>query len=134
MLVAQRGPEVKEKTKKDMGPEEAAFHKAVETFQISLSKLDSDYKKDIREIHSQTVAWAKKQKRNGVKADQLSTFVGKVMAYSHKQLLHIKKQDPNLETYKAYHDQLNDVFFNGNEVIEAYSKWVKVPDDVQPSK
>ena len=123
-----------DKLKKKISKEEASFRKAVEVFQISLSKLDPDYKKDIREIHSRTVAWAKKQKRNGVKADQLSTFVGKVMAYANKQLGNIEKQDPDLLTYKAYHDQLTDVFFTGNEVIEAYLKWVKIPDDPRPKR
>jgi hypothetical protein len=112
--------------------EEQAFHSSVSNFQQHLAKLPPKHKAEIRKIHTQVTQWADKQRAAGQRADKLSTFVGKVMAYADKHLENIEKADPELKQFKAQHKQFQDLFLAGNKVIEAYLAWVRT--DYKPVK
>lgn len=113
------------KPKKDISMEEQAFHRAVSDFQQKLGKLPPKHKAEIRKLHKGVVDWADEARAAGQRADKLSTFVGKVMAYSDKHLENIEKADPKLLQFKAEHKQFQDLFLSGNQVIEAYLYWVR---------
>lgn len=109
--------------------EHDAFNKAVKTFEESLSKLPAKDKTEIAKLHAETEAWVDKERASGKKADKLATFVGKVMTYLHQRLLVIEKTDPQLTKLKEEHRQLQKVFLQGDDVINAYLAWVKNKND-----
>jgi hypothetical protein len=117
--------EIAKEIKPTIPVEEQAFNKAVSNFQQHLAKLPPAHKAEIRKIHTQVTDWADKQRAAGQRADKLSTFVGKVMAYTDKHLENIEKADPDLRQFKAEHKQFQDLFLAGNGVIEAYLAWVR---------
>lgn len=130
-LVA-KDPGKKPKAKVTM--QEQAFHRSVSKFQQQLSKLPPKHKAEIRKIHSQVTGWADKQRKSGMRADKLSTFCGKVMAYCDKHLENIEKADPDLRQFKAEHKQFQDLFLAGNEVIESYLAWIRTDYKEPPKK
>lgn len=112
-------------------PEEQAFHKSVQDFQLKLSKLPPKHKAEIRKLHGEVVDWADKQRAAGQRADKLATFVGKVMGYCDKHLDNIEKADPELQQFKAEHKQFQDLFMSGSSVIDSYLAWVRT--DYKPA-
>jgi hypothetical protein len=127
-LVAQK-TDAKDKADSKMSKEQVAFNQAVKTFEEALSKLPAKDKAEINKLHSETEAWADKERASGKKADKLATFVGKVMTYLHQRLLVIEKTDPQLTRLKEEHRQLQKTFLQGDDVINAYLAWVKNKND-----
>jgi hypothetical protein len=127
--VAEKSPETKDKSDAKISKEQVAFNKAVKTFEEALSKLPDKHKAEIAKIHAETDSWADKERASGKKADKLATFVGKVMTYLHQKLLVIEKTDPQLTKMKEEHRQLQKVFLQGDDVINAYLAWVKNKND-----
>jgi hypothetical protein len=130
-LVAQKASGAKDKDKNDakISKEQVAFDKAVKTFEEALEKLPAKDKAEIAKLHNETDAWADKERASGKKADKLATFVGKVMTYLHQRLLVIEKTDPQLNKLKEEHRQLQKIFLQGDDVINAYLAWVKNKND-----
>lgn len=125
----------KEPTKKpQISMEEQSFHRSVSDFQQKLAKLPPKHKAQIRKIHQQVTGWADQERKKGLRADKLSTFCGKVMAYCDKHLENIEKADPELKQFKAEHKQFQDLFLAGNQVIESYLLWVKTDYKDSPPK
>lgn len=122
-MVADKAPETK------VSKEQEAFNKAVKTFEDALAKLPSNHKAEIAKLHTQVESWADKERAAGKKADKLATFVGKVMTYLHQRLLVIEKADPQLNRLKDEHRQLQKVFLQGDDVINAYLAWAKNKND-----
>lgn len=109
--------------------EHEAFNKAVKAFEEGLVKLPAQDKTEIAKLHAETESWVDKERAAGKKADKLATFVGKVMTYLHHRLLVIEKNDPQLKTQKDEHRQLQKMFLQGDDVINAYLAWVKNKND-----
>ncbi len=109
-------------------PEKRAFEKAVDDFQISLSELPANHKAAIAKLHEESDRVVDQKREQGVKADKLSTFIGKVMAYSHERLLAIEKHDPQLTKLRAEYDALSKVFYDGDQVLNTYLAWVRTDD------
>lgn len=132
--------QAKNTAKPKISKEQANFSKAVKTFQEGLSKLPSNHKAELLKFHGQIEAWVDGERAAGKKADKLASFVGKVMTYLHQRLLVIETEDPKLEKMKAEHRQLQKLFLQGDDVINAYLAWVKNkkdpvvdPDEVEKS-
>lgn len=102
-----------------------AFEKAVKVFQEGLAKLPDNHKQEISKLHGEVELWADNEHSSGKKADKLATFVGKVMTYLHQRLLVIETTDPQLTKLKSEHRQLQKLFLQGDDVINAYLAWVK---------
>jgi hypothetical protein len=126
-IVADKTPDKGGESK--ISKEQEAFNKAVKTFEDGLAKLPDKHKAEIAKLHDQTDAWADKERASGKKADKLATFVGKVMTYLHQRLLVIEKTDPQLTRMKDEHRQLQKLFLQGDDVINAYLAWVKNKHD-----
>lgn len=123
----------KEPAKKQViGPKRAKFNQTVKTFEQSLAKLPAGHKKQVLKFHIQVDKWADRKRAKGEKADKLANFVGRVMTYCHKRLLLIEQRDPELTRMKAEHTQLQKLFLEGNEVIEAYLAWVRAKNEDEP--
>ncbi len=127
-LLADKSPKEKSNDPK-VSKEQAAFDKAVKTFEEGLRKLPAKDRTEIAKLHAETDAWAEKERASGKKADKLATFVGKVMTYLHQRLLVIEKTDPQLTKMKEEHRQLQKTFLQGDDVIKAYLAWVKNKSD-----
>lgn len=112
-----------------MSREQAAFNNAVKIFDEGLAKLPPQHKAAVDKIHNEVDTWVEKERSAGKKADKLATFVGKVMTYLHERLLDIEKHDPQLKRLKNEHRQLQKLFLQGDDVINAYLTWVKVKND-----
>ena len=126
IVVAPPALVAKEPAKKpEITMQEQAFHRSVSEFQQKPSKLPPKHKAQIRKIHQQVTGWADQERKKGLRADKLSTFCGKVMAYCDKHLENIEKADPELKQFKEEHKQFQDLFLAGNQVIESYLLWVK---------
>ncbi len=108
--------------------EKKAFEQAAEEFQGALSDLPSDHKAAIARIHEESTMAVNQRREQGVKADQLATFVGKVMTYSHERLLQIEQHDPQLQNLKPEYDALSRVFYDGDQVLNTYLAWVRTDD------
>ena len=128
-LVADKSPEAKDKSDVKISKEQEAFNKAVKVFEEALSKLPAKDKTAIAKLHTETETFVDKERASGKKADKLATFVGKVMTYLHQRLLVIEKTDPQLTKLKEEHRQLQKVFLQGDDVINAYLAWVKNKND-----
>ncbi len=112
-----------------MSREQAAFNNAVKTFEDGLAKLPPQHKAAVDKIHGEVDTWVEKERSAGKKADKLATFVGKVMTYLHERLLEVEKHDPQLKRLKKEHRQLQKLFLQGDDVINAYLTWVNVKND-----
>lgn len=99
------------------------FEGSIKEFQESLTQLSSVHKAEIRTIHEAVKVWA--EQASGKKVDRLSTFVGRVCEYCNGQLESIEKTDPDLLRRREEHKQLNDVFYRGAALIDAYHAYVK---------
>jgi len=101
------------------------FEVTIKEFQESLTRLPPVHKAEIRTIHEAVKLWADKEQAAGKKVDRLSSFVGRVCEYTNGQLDSIEKTDPNLLRRKEEHVLLNDVFYRGSALIDAYHAYVK---------
>ena len=142
-LIAQQAPSTPTNTTKQSGAvfqlNETApvqentlqtFERTIKEFQISLSQLPSEHKKEIRTIYASVTSWADEQQAAKKKVDRLATFTGKVCEYCNGKLTAIEKTDPDLLRRRPEHDLLNDVFYKGAALINAYEAYAK--DKTQP--
>lgn len=112
--------------------EEEEFQEAISVFQEQLSLLPPDHKAEIREIHRTVTEWGDEKRRQGERADKLSTFVSRVMTYADEHLQSIEKADPKLRERQAEHQQFQELFVAGNDVIESYLSWIRSDKDPRP--
>lgn len=103
----------------------AAFDTASRDFGEALKNLPPQYKAEVRTIHQAVKQWASKEEAAGRKADRLSTFVNRVMDYTHQALMKVEDSDPDLLRRKDEHERLDKVFREGATLIDAYHAYVK---------
>ncbi len=103
------------------------FDQATREFGEALRRLPERHKKKIRTIHQSVQQFVAAERKAGRQADKLSTFVERVMDYSHQQLDEIEETDPDLVNFKAQHEELSRVFNEGAELVDAYHAYVKDP-------
>ena len=124
----QTGPVFKIEEPKATTNTLATFENSVKDFQETLAKLPPHHKAEVRTIYEAVKIFAAKEVAAGKKVERLSLFVGRVVEYCDVQLDSIEKVDPGLLRMKQEHQQLNDVFYKGANLVNSLHAYVKDKD------
>lgn len=103
------------------------LEEAHKNLEATIKKLPPKHREKLGEIYQAIEIWAKDQEKQGKKPVRLAQFLYRSMEYSDEQLQAIESQFKNPEDYPPEYYQLDALFQDSSDTLDAFGDFVKDP-------